>query len=53
MALSDKHVQEIDIRAYAKYLLREGKDMEKRELLGCLRGKIELKEKVVSLRPSS
>src|SRR3989344_2611501 len=41
-------VDDIDIRNYAKYLLREGKDIEKRELLGCLRGKIQLKEKAVS-----
>ena len=39
----------IDIRNYAKYLLREGQDLEKRELLGCLRGKIQLKEKTISL----
>jgi len=43
-------VADIDIRNYAKYLLREGKDVEKRELLGCLRGKISLQEKVVSLK---
>jgi DNA invertase Pin-like site-specific DNA recombinase len=42
-------VQEIDIRNYAKYLLREGKDIEKRELLGCLKSKIILKEKRVCL----
>ena len=29
--------------------LREGKDVEKRELLGCLRGKIELKNKIITL----
>jgi DNA invertase Pin-like site-specific DNA recombinase len=42
-------IENIDIRNYAKYLLREGKDIEKRELLGCLRGKIQLKEKRVCL----
>ena len=36
-------------RNYAKYVLREGKDVEKRELLGCLRGKIELKNKIITL----
>ncbi|MFA5750783.1 MAG: recombinase family protein [Candidatus Paceibacterota bacterium] len=40
-------VDEIDIRNYAKYVLREGQDIEKRELLGCLKGKILLKEKKV------
>ncbi len=43
-------VDDIDVRNYAKYLLREGKDIEKRELLGCLRGQIQLKEKEISLR---
>jgi len=42
-------VQEIDIKNYAKYILEEGEDVEKRELLGCLRGKISLKEKQLSL----
>src|SRR5262249_45129157 len=42
-------VEDIDIRNYAKYLLREGKDIEKRELLGCLRGKLHLSNKKVSL----
>jgi hypothetical protein len=42
-------VQDIDIRNYAKYLLKEGKDVEKRELLGCLKSKIFLKEKMIKL----
>jgi len=42
-------VAAIDIRNYAKYLLREGKNVEKRELLGCLRGKIQLKKKEIFL----
>lgn len=43
------NLAKIDIRNYAKYVLREGMDIEKRELLGCLKGKITLKEKVISL----
>lgn len=42
-------VKDIDIRNYAKYILREGQDLEKRELLGCLKSKILLKNKVISL----
>lgn len=42
-------VADVDIRNYAKYLLREGADVEKRELLGCLRGKITLKDKLIVL----
>jgi DNA invertase Pin-like site-specific DNA recombinase len=42
-------VGDIDIRNYAKYILREGQDVEKRELLGCLKGKILLSGKVITL----
>jgi DNA invertase Pin-like site-specific DNA recombinase len=42
-------VNEIDIKNYAKYILREGKDIEKRELLACLRSKIWLKNKQIEL----
>lgn len=42
-------VSEIDIRNYAKYLLREGSYLEKRELLGCLKGEVRLKQKQVYL----
>lgn len=45
-------VKEIDIRNYAKYLLREGADVEKRELLGCLKSKILLSQKAISLAES-
>ena len=42
-------ISDIDIRNYAKYLLKEGADIEKRELLGCLRSKIILKQKQILL----
>ena len=42
-------VKDIDIRNYAKYVLLEASDLEKRELLGCLKSKILLKEKEVYL----
>lgn len=42
-------VRDIDIRNYAKYLLREGADTEKRELLGCLKSKIILRNKEIVL----
>jgi site-specific DNA recombinase len=42
-------VEDIDIRNYAKYVLREGTTMEKRELLGCLRSKILLANKEIKL----
>ncbi len=42
-------VADIEIRNYAKYILREGSNFEKRELLGCLKSRIALKEKTLSL----
>ena len=42
-------VGDIDIRNYAKYILREGQDVEKREPLGCLKSKISLVNKSVTL----
>ena len=43
-------VGDIDIRNYAKYILREGQDVEKRELLGCLNSEVILSNKKVSLK---
>jgi site-specific DNA recombinase len=42
-------VKDIDIRNYAKYVLIEAPDLEKRELLSCLKSRISLKEKILSL----
>jgi DNA invertase Pin-like site-specific DNA recombinase len=42
-------VNDVDIRNYAKYVLKEAKDQEKRDLLGCLNSKIILKNKLISL----
>ncbi len=42
-------VKDIDIRNYAKYILKTGTDFEKRELLGCLSGKIHLQGKAIML----
>jgi len=44
------NVEDVDIRNYAKYVLREGKDVEKRELMGCLRSKIRLENKIVTIQ---
>ena len=38
-------IQDIDIRNYTKYILRHGTDLGKRELLGCLKSQLYLKEK--------
>lgn len=40
---------DIDIRNYAKYLLREGTITEKRELLSCLKSKLTLNDRKIEL----
>jgi DNA invertase Pin-like site-specific DNA recombinase/predicted metal-binding protein len=40
---------DIDIRNYVKYILRDGTDLEKRELMGCFQSKILLKNKIISI----
>lgn len=42
-------VEDIDIRNYAKYLLQEGSDIEKRELISCFRNKIIMKKKLIHI----
>lgn len=43
-------IADIEIRNYAKYILREGTNFEKRALLGCLKSTICIKEKVAFLQ---
>lgn len=45
---ADAH-HEIDLRDYAKYVLREGTNEEKRELMSCFKSKISVTRKVVTL----
>jgi len=42
-------VADIDIRNYAKYILRDGTILEKRELLTCLRSKITMANKQIKI----
>ncbi|MCK9588145.1 MAG: recombinase family protein [Terrimicrobiaceae bacterium] len=44
-----KFNQDVDIRNYAKYLLRDGTILEKRELLGCLKSKAILRDRKIIL----
>ena len=41
--------KEIDLKDYAKYLLREGTAVEKREFLGCLKTRLVLENKAVKI----
>ena len=42
-------LQEFDIRMYAKYILKEGSLMEKREMMASLKSKLVMKNKQLSL----
>lgn len=46
----DKITYEANVRNYAKYTLTNGNREEKRELLSCLKSKLELRDKNISLR---
>ena len=46
----EKRPIDVDIRNYAKYVLIEGSRDEKREILNCLRSKLELKDKTLYLK---
>ena len=42
-------VADVDIRNYAKHVLRNGTTFEKRELIGCLKSKIKISNKILHL----
>ena len=46
----DKKPTELDVRNYIKYILANGSKDEKREVLECLKSKLEIKNKMVCLR---
>ena len=43
-------VSDVDVKNYIKFLLKEGDDQEKRELLTCLECEIKLKNKVIEIK---
>ena len=45
---SNKH-EDIDLKTYAKYILREGTNEEKRELMGCFKSRIKVLKGVVTI----
>lgn len=42
-------IMDIDIKNYARYILKEGQDLEKRGLMNCIKNTIHLKNKVLYL----
>ena len=51
LGIKEKNIKvaDIDIRNYAKYILREGSIFEKRELLSCLKSKLTMANKILKL----
>ncbi len=47
--IAKANAKQIDLKDYAKYLLREGTAIEKREFMGCIKSKFILKNKVVAI----
>ena len=44
------NIKDVDIRNYAKFILKVGEDQERREILHCLKGAIVLKNKVIEIK---
>lgn len=42
--------KDINLRAYAKYILKSGTVAEKRELMGCFKSKLVMRERIVTLQ---
>jgi site-specific DNA recombinase len=49
MANASKAHEEVDLKTYTKYILKEGTDQEKRELMGCFRTKIRILKGAVTI----
>jgi hypothetical protein len=47
---AQKKTMEVDVKNYAKYVLTEGTKEDKRELLACLRSRLELKDRAIYLK---
>jgi len=49
MKEEEYRAKDVDIRNYAKYVLREGSIFEKRDLMGCFKSKLKLTERVITI----
>lgn len=48
MKNSNRIHEEIDLKTYAKYILKDGTNEEKRELMGCFRSKIQITKRIIT-----
>lgn len=46
-----KDHEALDLRTYAKYILRDGTNEEKRELMGCFKSQIKIRKHIVTIDP--
>ena len=46
---TDAAHEEIDLKTYAKYILKEGTNEEKRELMGCFKSKLKITKGIVTI----
>ena len=46
-----KDHEALDLRTYSKYILREGTNEEKRELMGCFKSQIKIRKHIVTIDP--
>jgi site-specific DNA recombinase len=49
LSKNEKKHEEVDLRTYVKYTLKEGSDQEKRELMGCFKSKIRITDGIVTI----
>lgn len=45
--------QDLDLKTYAKYVLREGASEEKRDLMGCFKSKVKVLRKIITIEPEN
>lgn len=45
--------QDLDLKTYAKYVLREGTSEEKRDLMGCFKSKVKVLRKIITIEPEN
>ncbi len=47
---TNQDLTQVDVKAYAKHIIKHGTVLDKRELLGCLKSKLILNKKILSLQ---
>ncbi len=53
MSAAGNSAKDVDLKTYAKYLLKEGSVIEKRELLSCMKSRLVIRNKILALEAST